>query len=132
MGSVDGLTVRKLNVRGELHNFKTDQPVAIRIRHKGTAAVTSVTVTAATNLVLIDADGTSTITFADSDSNTVGEVADKVNGLTNWEAIVLDALRSDASASKFVNGAITSGTKDGVVVWDVKVDTSALFQIAVC
>ena len=62
----------------------------------------------------------------------MGEVADRINGSANWECFVLDGLRSDASTSKFVDGAITSGTKDGVTVWDVKVDTSALFQFAVC
>lgn len=130
MSSLDGLLVRKNAGTGQLLNLKTDQPVAIRIRHVGTAAVTSVTVTAATDIVLVDADGTTTSTFATD--TTIGKVVDTINGAANWECFVLDALRSDASASRLLDGAISSGSKDGVTVWDVKVDTSTALQFAVC
>lgn len=131
MSSVDGLKTKWLLRQGLFLQGKTDSPVAIRIKHEGTAAVTSVTVTTATNIVLIDADGTNTLAFATY--TTIGALADAINALANWSCKVLDALRSDATASKLVDGAITAGTtRAGTTVWDVKVDTSAALQIAVC
>lgn len=129
--SLEGLSVKSLLRTGEFRQVKSDTPIAIRIKHEGTAAVTSVTVTTATNIVLIDADGTNTLAFATY--TTVGAVADAINALKNWSCQVLDALRSDASASAFVDGAITSGTtRTGVVVWDVLVDTSAALSLTAC
>ena len=126
MASKDSLEVRKLASKLTVQVSRDDTPVAIRIRAKLAAgAVTSVTTTTATNIVFISADGgTDTYTFATY--TTVGAVADAINSDGMFEAIVLDALRSDASASKFIDGAITAGNDDnGVIVWDVKADTSA-------
>ena len=131
MASKDGLLMRKLAGQGKVLQVGSDTPVVIRIRHTdSSAAVTSVTVTTAVDIVLIDADATSTLDFATY--STVGLLADKINGLDNWECKVLDGLRSDATVSKFVNGAISSAVKEGVVVWDVLSDTSVLKQLAAC
>lgn len=129
--SLEGLKVRSLLRRGEFKQVKTDTPVVIRIKHVGTAAVTSVTVTTATNIVLIDADGTNTLAFATY--TTVGALADAISALNNWECKVLDALRADASASTLLDGAITAGaTRTGVVVWDVLADTSTTLALTAC
>lgn len=121
--SEDFLQVRSLLKKGHIGYVTDDTPVAIRIRQVGGKAVTSVTVTTATDIVLIDADGTTTVAFATD--TTVGAVADAINVTANWECKVLDALRADASASTMVDGAIVAGTVEGVTYYDALVDTDA-------
>jgi len=121
MASLNSLQARAIAAKGVVGRVVDDTPVAIRIKQVGSKAVTSVTVITGTNIILIDADGTTTSTFATD--LTVGAVRDRINAATNWEAKVLDALRADASTSKFVNGAITISS-DGY--YDVKFDTSAI------
>lgn len=150
MGSLESLTVRSLQARGIAAQVVADTPVAIRIRHTGPSTVTSVTVTTGTGIVFVSDTFTQSYTFADY--ATVGALADAINqGLSTeeqaiivagttrvgslWEAKVLDSLRSYASATQFVNGAITVGTLlEGAgtaeQVWDVKVDTSAALYVA--
>lgn len=131
MASLESLSVRKLLAKGAILKVGTDTPVAIRIRHIGTSAVTSVTVTTGTNIVLIDAAGTTTSTFATDD--TLAKVVARINAASNWEAKLLDGLGSQASVSKLLDGAITSGFDgNGNVVWDVKQDTSAALEMGVC
>jgi len=100
-----------------------DTSVALRIRQTGGAVVTSVTTTTGTGIILIDADGTTTVVFGTD--TTIGAVADRINATANWECKVLDALRADASASVLVDGAITAGFVDGVSYYDALVDTDA-------
>lgn len=132
MASLDSILMRQGLASGVTLQAGTDEPVAIRLRYIGTGAVTSVTVTTATNIVAITSDGgTDTYTFATY--TTVGAVADAINKDGIFEAKVLDALRSQASASKLLDGAITSGTSgNGEVIWDVKQDTSTVLEIGVC
>lgn len=124
MGSLDAALTRNANKENVVARVVDDTPVAIRIIHTDSdCTVTSVTVTTGTDIELIDGDGTSTLAFATYD--TVGEVADAINALDNWECKVLDALRADATdGSELVDGAISSATKNGETVWDVCVDTS--------
>lgn len=127
MASTDSLKVRALNAAGAIQVSRDDTPVAIRLQYVGTGSVTSVTVTTATNIVAITSDGgTDTYTFATY--TTVGALADAINSDGIFSAIVLDALRADATTgSQFVTGAITAGNDDnGVVIWDVLADTSVL------
>ena len=129
MASYDGLKVRNLLKEGKVQVARTDTPVAIRLRKTGTETATSVTVTTATNIVLVGSTTTDTITFATYAD--YGSVVDAINATGRWEAKILDGLRSKASASTLVDGAITAGTDaNGVVVWDVLQDTSASLQIA--
>lgn len=121
MASLNSLQARVAAAQGVVGRVVDDTPVAIRIKHVDTCAVTSVIVITGTNIILIDADGTTTSTFATD--TTVGMVRDRINASTNWEAKVLDALRADASASMFVNGTITISA-DGY--YDVLYDTSAI------
>ena len=106
-----------------------DTPVVMRITHIAPCAVTSVTLTTSTGIILIDADGTTTITFAAS--TTIGAVADAINGTSNWRCKVLDALRADASDEVLIpNSAITASVVDGELVYDVLSDTDALDKVA--
>jgi len=98
-----------------------DEPVAIRLKYKGTGTVTSVTVTTATNVVMVTSDGgTDTYTFAAY--TTMGALENAINADGIFEAKVLDALRADLTAnSPLVDGAKTI-TTDGY--YDLVVDTS--------
>jgi len=141
MASTDFAKARILFSRGECRQAGTNAPVAIRLRHIGTGAVTSITTTTAVGIVII-ADGyTQTYPFAAGLTlNTVGKLVDAINsgncteaaGGQLFEARVLDSLRSYATTSQFVNGAITLATVDNTVVWDVLVDTDAAFYFAMC
>lgn len=132
MASLDSLEMRELLAKGSVIRNGTDTPVAMRLRYIGSGTVTSVTVTTATNIVMVTSDG-GTDTYAFASLTTLGAVADAINADGIFEAKVLDDLRSSASASQWVTGAISS-SKDGngVTVWDVKLDTSAALRIAAC
>lgn len=129
MASLDFLAARHYAAEGKSGRVLDDKPVALRISHPGTEAVTSVTVVTAASLTLIDADGTTAIDLTAAATNTVGEVCDYINTLANWKCKVLDALRDDSVASsQLVDGAITSAVINGERVWDCLVDTS----VALC
>jgi len=129
MASLDSLNIRNQLAEGVILQFGTDEPIAMRIRKASVGTVTSVTVTTATNIVLISSDG-GTDTYAFATYTTIGAVADAINADGIFEAKVLDSLRSQASASTLVDGAIAAGTDaNGVVVWDAFNDTSALLEI---
>ncbi|MDZ4786724.1 MAG: hypothetical protein SGJ02_11685 [bacterium] len=131
MGSLDGLTIRKLLKRTQIVNRGTDGPVAIRIRNKAGNAVTSVTVTTATDIVLIDSAGTTTSTFATD--TTLSAVVNRINASASWEAKLLDALSTQGSVSTLLTGAITvSQDGNSTAVYDVKQDTSTALEIGVC
>lgn len=132
MSSLDALRTRYYAAQGTVIQAGTDAPVAIRLRALAAAgAVTSVTVTTATNIVMVTAGG-GTDTYAFSTYATIGALVDAINKDGIFEAKVLDALRSLATASTLVDGAITAGSDaNGVRIWDVKQDTSASLQIAV-
>lgn len=108
----------------------TDTPVAIRMRYIGTGTITSVTTTTATNIVMVTSDG-GTDTYAFATYTTVGSLVDAINADGIFEARVLDTLRSKATASQFVTGAITStDSVGGKAIYDVLVDTSAAQYLA--
>jgi len=109
-----------------------DQPIAFRITHIGTAAITSVAVTTGTSCVLIDADGTTTVTFATY--GTVGAAVDYINSSTNWRAKVLDSLRTQITtgANTLVNNAgLIANTKYGESGYDVLLDTTVAFAFPI-
>jgi hypothetical protein len=129
MSSLDSLLTRKALAQGVVVQAGTDEPVALRLRYIGTGSVTSVTVTTGTNIVMVTTDG-GTDTYAFATFATLGTLADAINKDGIFEAKVIDDLRSSATATQYVNGAITAGTDaNGVVVWDVKLDTSAALRI---
>lgn len=130
MASLDFVTTRNYLKQGHIGQVTSDVPVAIRMRAKTAAgAVTSVTVTTATNIVSVTASG-GTETWAFATYTTIGKLADAINASAYWECKILDALRSDASTSTLVDGAITASVVDGVTYYDVKVDTSTAFSFS--
>ena len=130
MASLDGLRVRNVLSTGVVRTVGTDTPIAILIRKTGTETATSVKVTTATNIVLVGSTTTDTVTFATY--TTYGAVVDQINTTGRWEAKMMDGLRSKASASTLLDGAITSSTDaNGVTQWKVFQDTSASLQLAV-
>ena len=133
MSSQDYYATRSLAKKTVIEQGVDDTVVGIRIRHKGTSVVSHVTISqAADTLELHDADAATTITFTDAATDTVGEVVDYINGLANWEAIVIDAKRDDTitTGDIFINGAITASTYDGTLYYDVCMDTSNYDKMA--
>lgn len=127
MASLEFFQTRALAKKRVVEQGVDDLTVGIRIKHTAAVAVTSVTVSqGGDSLVLIDADGTTTIDFTAAATNTVGEVVDTINAAANWEAIILDAKRSDTTNTNdiFMDGAITASVYDGESYYDVLMDTS--------
>lgn len=126
MASLDYALTRQALAKGVARTVVDDTPIAIRLWYIGTGTVTSVTVTTATNIVMVTSDGgTDTYTFATY--TTVGTLVDAINKDGIFHARVIDALRADATtASNFIDGAITAGAdENGRTDWDVLVDTSS-------
>jgi hypothetical protein len=117
--------------QGFIVHLKDDETKVIRLRYVGAGTVTSVTVTTATDITMVTSDG-GTDAYLFATYTTVGTLTDAINADGIFVAKVVDALRSDATASKFVTGAITSAVEDGVVIWDVKRDTSTALKTAIC
>lgn len=130
MGSLDAAQLRAANAKGDVRQVGSDTPIAVRLQYKGSGTVTSVTVTTATNIVLVTSDGgTDTYAFATYDN--IGKLVDAINGDGIFDAKVLDTVRSEATASQLVDGAITASTEDGEVYYDAKLDTDACDYFAV-
>lgn len=117
---------------GVVKRVRADVPEAVRLFYRGAGTVTSVTVTTATDIVLISSDG-GTQTYAFGTYATIGALVDAINldynngdGAGKFEAIVVDALRSHATASQFINGVVSvAADRDSSPYYPVKVDTSA-------
>ena len=88
MSSLNSVLTRQALASGVTLQVGTDTPVAIRLRKLSVGSVTSVTVTTATNIVMITSDGgTDTYTFATY--TTVGALVDAINADGIFEAKVL-------------------------------------------
>ncbi|KKL27052.1 hypothetical protein LCGC14_2389040 [marine sediment metagenome] len=125
MASLNSLQARALAAQSTAIRNVDDLSHGLRIIHTSTAAITSVTCTTATNLVLIDADGTTTSTF--SGDSTLGAVADTINASSNWKCKILDGLRATASASGFVeNTTVTASTEHGELGYTLHIDNDSL------
>lgn len=130
MGSQDYAQTRSLLAQEKLIRVVDDEPVVLRIKHVGSGTTQTPTV------VLSDTSSTLTLTDGAADAtaidlsagayNTVGEVADYIQGLASWDCVILDALRDDATDNVWPDGAITAAIKEGESVFDVLSDTSAL------
>lgn len=134
MASRDSLEVRKLLAKGVvIQRSGQDTPVVLKLRYIGTGSVTSVTVTTATNIVMITSDG-GTDTYAFATYATLGALVNAINGDGIFEAKILDGLRSAATASRLLDGAITAvtDTDNLTTVWHVHADTSTALEYAVC
>jgi hypothetical protein len=124
MASLDSIKMRHFLAEGIVRQQGADTPMALRLFYVGDGAAESVTVVTATSIALKEV-GEDAVTYAFATQDTVGKLADAINGGGVFRAVVVDALSSDPTASQFVNGAITAGNdEDGNPVWDVRVDTS--------
>ena len=107
-----------------------DAQVGLRIREIGGGSSTpTVTFTdTASDITLVDSNGTSiTADLSAAAYDTMGELADWINGNASWECRVLDALRTDASNDVFFDGSVSSSTsEEGETVFDCLIDSSAL------
>lgn len=130
MASKDFLDMRSLAAEEKLLRFVDDGPIAIRIKHVGTGTTQTPTVVlsdTASTLTLTDGAAAATaIDLSAAAYDTIGELADYIQGLASWDCVVLDALRSDASNNTLVDGSVTAGIKNGETVFDLKTDTSGL------
>ena len=126
MPSLNSLQTRDLASQTTSIRYEDDGSIALRIKHVGTDAITSVTCTTAANLVLIDADGTTTSTFATD--TTLGAVADTINAAANWECKILDGLRTTATDSSELleNAAITADVVNDEMGYTVHLDTNVV------
>jgi len=128
MASLDGVLTRKFLAQATGLNAIADSPVPIRIRNKAGLAVTSVDVDNSSELITLT-DSSAAVTTS-MNGKTVGEVADAINAMTNWECVVLDALRSDSIDDKLVDETIsTATTVDGISYYDLHADTSVTQHI---
>lgn len=130
MASQDFLQMRSLASEEKLIRATDDEPVVLRIKHVGSGTDQTPTVVMSdTSSTLTLTDGAAAATAIDLSAaayDTVGEVADYIDGLDSWSCKVLDALRSDASNDEWIDGSVTSAVKEGETVFDVLSDTSAL------
>ena len=128
MASLSYLQARAENAKPIVGRVRDDTPVALRITHIDSAStVTHIIVTTAASIELHDSDASTTINITAGATNTIGEVADYINGLTNWRCKILDALRDDAvNGSQLVEnlGGLTGYVLNGETVYDILVDTS--------
>ena len=131
MASLNSAQTRAILAKGVVGYVADDQWVAIRMKYVGTGSITSVTTTTGTNIVMITSDG-GTDTYAFATYTTIGTLVDAINADGIFSCRVLDALRSDATATQFIDGAITAGTVNGTSYYDVLVDASAAQYLAYC
>jgi len=125
MGSLNSIKIREKMRNGMTERIVADGPIAFRIRYVGDYSVTSVVVITGTNIILTPSTGTAvTCTFATY--TTMGAAADFINNSDDWDCELLDALRSDASVSVLINGAISAGSAG---FYDATIDTSATDSI---
>lgn len=134
MSSVAALKERQLNQRGVIQSVGTDTPVAIRIRHTGLTAVTSVVVNAGTSIVLTDAAAGTTLAVATYD--TINKMVNAINAIGTWEAKMLDALSTDVCSGSYfkTSGGSMAATLDGNgnQVYNIYADTDVSLAMTTC
>jgi len=127
MGSLNSIQLRSNLRNGMTERIVADGPIAMRIKYVGKYSATSVVVTTATNVVLTPSTGTAvTCTFATH--TTMGAAADFINNSDDWSCQLLDALRSDASASVLVTGTITASNGNYNLMIDTSVTKSLTYR----
>lgn len=128
---------RRLNGSARL---AADQPVAIAIRYRGSQASATVTVVSATGITLKHGDAASETADTTVDTNgvvefatytTLGDVVDQINLSANWEAEIVDGLRSDAvDSSETLARAETTLSPTNTQVLPLYWDTSAHLSLS--
>ena len=135
MASLNSLKMRSLASQTMGIRYTDSTPVALRIIHVGTAAVTSVVTTTGTAIVLTDATNTVTADFAGTLSlGTLGAVADYINAQPNWKCKIVDGLRTTLTTANNLVGAPTTATltsKDGEMSYDINLNTTTTFTFPI-
>lgn len=127
MASLESIQARKAASRGIVRQIGTDDPVAVRIEYVGPGTVNSVTVNQSGDTIDLDDTDGGTVNIDASASQDLGNVVDDINAENNWNAKLLDALRSQSAQDTLVDGAVSSSTTlDDEVVYDLSTDTSAM------
>ena len=135
MASVDSAKVRQLMAEGVVRQVLLDKAIGLRLRYIGTSTITSVAIIQADSIVLTTAAATDTFLFDGGGSySTLGALSDAINATGRWESVVMDALRSEDPDDFFIASGNLSATADenGVVCYDLLIDTSAAATMAVC
>lgn len=124
MASLESLLTRSYAAQPKTGRTEDDLGVALEIVPISAESTRSVTLTSATNLVLVNAGVTLTCTFA-TDSTTLGALVDRINTSAHFQARIIDGLRATTTADSVLipNSAITSSTINGETVYKVLIDT---------
>jgi len=131
--SLQGLQQRELNKRFIVEQSTVNTDIALRLKYIGTGTVTSVTVTAATDITMITSDG-GTDAYTWADYTTLGALVDGINRDGIFQAKILDGLRSEATAAnRFVAAAPIVAAFDGNgLVYDMLIDTNTIAPRRMC
>jgi hypothetical protein len=129
-----GFAKRTYATSATFPRWGTDQAVvAIRLRkaNPDITSVTSIVNTTATLLTITSVGGNSdSAVYSYGTHSTVGKLANAINDTGDFEAKVVDALRTDATASAFTDGAVCAYVMDGENVWDLNVDIPTTLTIS--
>jgi len=114
MPSLEQVRTRKYLTRGVVGQVGDNGSVLFTMRYIGTGTITSVTVTALTDVTMVTVVGTTTYTdaFTWAAYTTTGALVAAINATGRWEAKLLDCLSSFATVASFViGGVLTADTK---------------------
>lgn len=133
MSSLESAQIRQALAKGVVRFVMEDTAIGLRLQYVGSGSVTTVAATQATSVVLTTSDG-GTDTYLFSSYSTLGALADAINADGIFEAVVIDALRSENPDDFFITSAsIAAGTDgNGVTCYDLLIDTSASLTQSVC
>jgi len=123
MGSLNSIKLRNALKSGMTEVHVADTPVAIRMKYIGKGSVTGAQIAVDTDqdITLITSDG-GTEEFLFADFLTMGALAEAINNSMYWNAELVDALRSDLTAtSPFVDDLTTDPT--GAGYYEAYIDT---------
>lgn len=121
MASLDSVLTRQGLAQNIAATVVDDTPVGLRLKYLGTGTVTSVVLTTAVDIEMITSDGgTETFTFAAN--TTMGALADSINASNYWEALLLDALRTDQTDNSDFVEDLTLAVSDAGF-YDCLIDT---------
>lgn len=137
MASTDMLWARHLAAAKAVRRTTEANGVPLRIIHVGTGTTQTPTVVlsnTSTTLTLTDGAAAATaIDLSNAAYNTLGELADYINGLSSWECKILDGLRADATDNMFTDGAVTPAVVNGEMCWSLtQLIASAKLEVRVC
>ena len=133
MSSLESAQMRQALAKGVVRFVMEDTAIGLRLRYIGSGSVTTVAVTQATSVVLTTSDG-GVDTYLFSSYSTLGALADAINADGIFEAVIIDALRSENPDDFFITSSdITAGTDgNGATCYDLLIDTSAALTQSVC